>query len=347
MPEATGPADAAAKPASQATTPKAADAPPAAAGAQELRKQPPPQQGAPAEGQPAPEKTPEQKDAERRADALARAKRESARTQREREQLERERATHAEDLKLAAEHRRLQKLIADDPLKFAKEVGLSIPELSKRFVAGDKKSPAELVKEEVDRRLTEEAKAREEADKKAQAEASAARERQLIDGAKRDMAALVKANPERFELVGGAGQRAIDDAWKLVEDYFAETQKQTGAGQVLDFSKALDAIEAREEKFLAGRLGGKKVTALVEKLRAEAAEKQKQAEELQRKQKREEKQKASLSTGRSSSAGTERVVETETKSPTPSNRKARELSPTQKVNMARDLWSQHQAKQDN
>jgi colicin import membrane protein len=297
------------------------------------------------------EKTPEQKDTEARAAALARAKRESSRVQVERERLENERNAHAEDLKLAAEYRRLQKLQSTDPVAFAKEIGLSVPELAKKFVettTGAKKTPAELVREEVDRRLAEEKKAREEAEKKAEAERLAQSQRQVIEGSKKQMAELVKANPERFELVESAGAGALDRAWKLVEDYYAETKRTTGTGQVLDFSKALDAIEADEEKFLARRLSGKKATSVAEKLKAEAAAKAKQDAEQKRKQELEEKQKRNLSSsGKSGSAGTGRVVEAEAQSPTTSNRKARGLSPTQIAGMAKDLWSQHQAKQDN
>lgn len=301
----------------------------------------PPAVGVPDAGrQPEPQKTeaaaptPEQRDAERRAAALARAKRESQRVHQEREAFAREKAEHADLVKQAQEFQRLTDLKTRDPIKFLEEIQLSVPELSKQFLAkstGAGKSPAELVKEEVDRRLAADAQARDEAAKKAQDVEQKRLEQQHLAGALKQMADVAKASPDKYELVIDAGQPAIDRAWDLCVRYHAEKCAEPSYAP-LDFSKALDAIEADEEERLLRRMGGKKAASLQEKLKAEAAEKAKQPQ---------------TSSAKSRNTVVPRPVETESKSPVAPPKFARSISPTRISEMAAELWNAQHAKQDN
>ena len=315
---------------------------------------PPPGQPGPQETKPAETKppTPEQKDMERRAAALAAAKRESAKLHQEREAFSREKLEHAEQVKQAAEFKRLTDLKAADPMKFLEEIGLSVPDLSKQFIAkttGAGKTPAELVKEEVARQRAEDEKVRVEQTKKNETAEQERQKAAALAGAKKQMEEIVKADAEKFELCLDLGAPAIDRAWALVEKFHQETfDAATGRGQVLDFGKALAAIEAEEEERLTRRLSsGKKGTAAMEKARAAAAAKKKDDEAKAAATKAAAKaEEAKKLSAKSRSSVDSRPVETET-NPSPVHTPKRGLSPRQIGSMAQQLWDERAAKQDN
>lgn len=325
-----------ASPAAQSAPPATTPATPVAAttGAKELVGQSKPQEQA-AKVEPAVDA-----DVERRAAILAAGKRQEAKLRADRQKFEQERLTRADDLKLAAEMRRLDALKKSDPAKFLEEIGLDLGAANQAYLrkaTGAGQTPVEIAKAEAERVYADKEKARADAAEKADAERQAKAQAQTLEGAKRQLLDMAKAAPEKYELTLEAGPSAIADAWKLIEDFHAETfNKATGVGQVLDFSKALDAIEAREEKSLEKRLSGSKGKAAQERLTAaaEAAAKEK-------------KPAATLSSTKLRSAVEPRSVETESRSPTPTPQRKRQLLPTDQKRIAEELWQQHAAKQDN
>ena len=200
----------------------------------------PPSTEAP-EAQPPAQKT----DDERRAQRIAAARRESARVAAEREAISRERAAHAEDLRLAADYRRLDAIRKTDPVKYLEEVGLKIGDVSRKYLEQNTgKTPEQIAEEVYARKEAERQKRETETSGKAQEEAAIRAREAAYAGAKTTLAKMVTDGGERFSTLaklsaGGLGDVAVDKAFKLIEDYHRETK------QILDFGKALDAVEAK------------------------------------------------------------------------------------------------------
>ena len=183
---------------------------------------------------------------ERRAQRIAAARRESARVAAEREAVARDRAAHAEDIKLAAEFRRLQALRdKEGDWAFSREVKLKVADVSKGYLQeGQGKTPEQIAEEVYAKREAERQKREQETSTKA-AEEQAIRAREAAyAGAKTTLGKMIADGGQRFEMCGklvknGLGDVAVDKAFKLIEDFHAQTK------QILDFGKALDAVEAK------------------------------------------------------------------------------------------------------
>ena len=200
---------------------------------------------------------------ERRAAAIARAKREASKNQAEREKLTQERALFQGQLKKAEELERLAKLQKENPLQFAKEIGLDINELSQRYIedaSGSTKTPAELARVEASK-VIEEYKASLEAQRvKEQAENLKRRDEQIYAGVKRELGELIKKDPARYELIGDSSEDAVSRAFNLVVKFHNLHQGKEGYAP-LAFDKALDAVEDEEVEKAAKRAKSAKLAA--------------------------------------------------------------------------------------
>jgi len=208
-----------------APTPQAAPSPSQAA---------PPAVAPPAQSQP--QETPEAKDNVRRAEALARAKREQARVHADREKLAQERRDLVDVREKAKRFDTFVELRDKDVVAAAKEAGLDFTRLSKAYMeqaTGTGQTPAALVAAEVDRRLAEDAKVRLEAQK----QEAARLEKQTFAGAQQQLANLLKAGAEAYELASQSPERAVGDAWKIIEKHYERTK------EILAFDKALAGVE--------------------------------------------------------------------------------------------------------
>jgi colicin import membrane protein len=310
----------------------------------------PPVQPEPQKPADKPAQTPEQKDLERRAAALASAKRESARVHQEREQFAREKLEHGDQLKEAAEFKRLTALKATDPIKFLEEIGLSVPELSKQFIAkttGAGKTPAELVKEEVARQREVDAKAAAAEKEKADAAEKIRVEAQALAGVKKQIEEIAKAKPEDYELFNEAGPYAVNRAWELCVKYHEVNAANEGYIP-LAFDKAIAAVEAEQEARLTKMIeGGNKARTVVGKVQAAAAAKKKDddAKAAAEKLKKKAEAAAELSAKPRSSVEPRPVETAVSQSPVPTPKRG--LSPTRIQAMAQELWAARDAKQDN
>lgn len=312
-----------------AAAPVAAPAPEAASPTQAASPLPvAPSDGKQPQAQETPKVDPAAKDIERRAAALARTKREAARVHADREALKNERAAQSAALQKAADYDRLDALRKTDTVAYLEAVGIDFSDASRKFLekrTGANKSPQELVDEAVNKRLSEEAAKREESSAKQAQEQQERLAKQTLEGAQRQLSTIVKGDPERFELVGATGDASIKRAWSLVEDFYAENQ------QVLDFSKALDAIEARLESEQLGIISNsKKVRAALEKQRAAAAEAAKKPQPNVK--------------GVRSQVESRELVETQNPSPVSPQLRRRYRDPRV---MAAQLVAEHKAKHDN
>lgn len=201
---------------------------------------------------------------ERRAAALARAKRESSAARAEQEKAQQWRLQNQETIKIAEDYRRLQKLRDENPVAFAKEAGIDFAKLSRAMMedaTGTGKTPAQLVKEEVDRRMAEEAKARAEAEAKSAAEREAQFERQTYEGARRQIAQLLQTNAGTYELAALNPEDSVSKAWSLIEKFYLAHK------QVLAYDKALAGVEEALGQIQEKALATKRVREMAEKLR--------------------------------------------------------------------------------
>jgi hypothetical protein len=207
---------------------------------------------------------------ERRAEALARAKRESAKVLQARKELAAERASHAEALKKAAEWDRLTKIRETDDYALVKELGIDVNKLSRRFLedsTGQGKNPAELVKTEVDRQLAEIARLKAIEDKKKSDEEAVRIQKQTYEGAKKQIADILKADTVKYELANKDAKASLAKAWEHVENFYLKHQV------ILGFDKALDAVETElEERQIDLLSTSEKVKAAMEKLRIAQAD---------------------------------------------------------------------------
>jgi hypothetical protein len=272
-------------------------------------------------------------DLERRAAGLAAAKRAGAKVQAEREKLNQQAQAQAARLEKADRLEHFEKLLAEDPLKFAREVGIDVGDLARRHIeasTGSKQTPAELVRQEVDRRLTEDRAAQQKQAAETEAKRQAEWEAQTYAGVKRQMADIVKADPVRFELVGRGGPAMVEEAFKRIADDFEANSKNPGFAP-LAFDKALDSVEADIEKEQMALLSqSAKVKSAWEKFQTEA------------------KKAAAppVPSAKTRSAEAPRHVETEAP-PSPSLTPRTRRRPLDIRQMASEMWDQHKAKQDN
>lgn len=336
MPEAT-PAAPAAPPAAPPATP-AAPAPktepaatPASTPATPPATSPGPEQTQPPAPDPATELL------ERRAEALRKVKTESARIQAQQQKLAADRAAHAQELEDSAELRRLDVLKKSNPLEFLKEIGLSIPSLSKQYLeqqTGQGKTPQQLVDDAVNERMAKlqetQAAEKAKADEAAQIQAREA----AYAGARRALGDMIKADPANYELCGLMGDEAVSRAFTLIEKYHSQTS------QVLDFGKALATVEKDyETRQLTVFQKSKKVQTGLEKLRAEAVEAAKKLAEA-------EAAKAKGIKAAPKSEARASVETDETKSPQPKPSLSKRLMPRDQKRIAKELVLANLAKAD-
>jgi len=270
---------------------------------------------------------PAKRDEVRRAEALARAKREAAKVHVEREKLTQERLANQEAMRKAQVYDQLDKLKNEDPVKYMEAVGLKFTEVSKRYLeaqTGAGKSPADLVKEEVDRRMKAETEARE----RAAIDERARLEKQTMEGAKTQIAKLIQESPA-YTLTSRDVETGVRDAWKIIELHFAKH------GEVLSYDKALAGVEFNRKQ---QRLEEFKTNA---ELRAEFKAALKAEEEAAA-----ATQKVSLlSSAKGSRGASPKAVETTEAVSTPTT--ARRRRPLDYRAEADKLLAEHKAKLDN
>jgi hypothetical protein len=281
------------------------------------------------------------------AAALAQTKRFAAKAQADREASQRLNADRKDWETKAQRYDYLDKLRQDDPLEFAKQMQLDPYDLSKRQlekVTGQGKSPADLVREEVDRRFAAEAKAHQEAQEKAAKDENLRRNKQTLEGAKTALGSILTAGAAKYELSAAQDPGlVVEMAWKKVTDTFAKTQ------EILGFDKALAAVEY-DYKLAQLHVFGKKlpvgtteevVNAEWDKAKAIIV-KQMKADADAEAAAKAKPQGLSAKTSRVESRP---VVETEKPSPTPNP--MRRVRPLDYQQMAKQLWEEHNAKTDN
>jgi hypothetical protein len=335
MAEATTPAPNAAPPSTAVTAPQSAPQP--GTGPAEAKTQPPAQKKPAVPPATTEKPAPATPDAatealKSRADALARAARAEAKLLRDKAAFEASRTQSAEDTKLAADYRRLEKLLKDDPVAYAEAVGLKLGDLARRSLEKQGKKTPEQVAEEV---YTRKAAEKVEADKKAADEA--AEKQRLADvaakeasyaGAKKKLADMAAADPVKYELCSVFPAPASVEAFELVTKFWDKAVKETGVGQFLTFDKALDAVEAKYK--LAKE---RKLSQDSEKKKAEEAEAAKK------------KAPPAKSNTAARSVDSREHVETEVK-PSPQPKPLRRLMPRDIQRKARELLLERSAKQD-
>jgi hypothetical protein len=220
----------------------------------------------------------------RRAEALARVKREAAAVRKQQEELKTEKATIEAQRQKLQRFDDLDKLLREDPLKFLEATGLKFEDIANRVIKGNVKTPEQIANAEVRRLFAEKEKAETEAKNKA-VEAQHWKEMQgVMDASKAELATLLKAGGDKYELLNSMGEQTLDLVWSRIEEHFDATlDEKTGLGQVLAFDKLLDTVEAELEQQLEKQLlGTKKISAILakraaaEKEAAEAAAKTKQ-----------------------------------------------------------------------
>lgn len=224
-------------------------------------------------------KTPD-KTTERRAEGLARVKREAARLRQKEEAFKTQQATAAMDKRKADHYDQLNRLANEDPLKFLEAAGIKFEDLAHKVLKGNQKSPADFAKEAAEKAISDYKKEQADLYAKRQQAYNDQQSKAVVDGAKKQIADLIDTNPDKFELLKATGRQTIDLVWSRIEEHFDETSKKNGVGEVLDFNKALETVEAELESELEkSLLGTKKMAALLakksaaEKAAAEAAEK--------------------------------------------------------------------------
>lgn len=212
---------------------------------------------------PAPADRGPDKELERRAANLARAKREAAKNQAEREKLSQERATFSEKLKKADELERLAALQKSDPLAFVKEIGLNVDDLSRRYIedaTGSQKTPAELARTEANKVIEEYKKSLEAQRAKEQAENLKKRDEQIYAGVKQTMAELIQKDATRYEMLSDMPEEAVSRAFNLVVKFHNQNMGKEGYAP-LAFDKALDVVETDEVEKAAKRAKSAKLAA--------------------------------------------------------------------------------------
>lgn len=309
-----------------------------------------PEQQSPAQDAPKPDPA-----LERRAAALARTKREAAKVHAEKQRLDAERRdwqqAQQETLRKAQELDRLTKLRDTDSSAFLNEVGLPFDKISKDHIAkltGAGKTPAELVAAEVDKRFAEKTQAEQKTAAEREEKARIDREQQTLRGAHKQLETLIMGNPERYEFLADAelAPTYAKEAWGLVEKFYKETlDPKTGVGKVLDFDKALDAIEARELQRASERIGkSKKLQSLSEQQKkAEAEAKAKAAAEAAKKT----QPLHSFSVTKATRLGEASRLSEANESAPASSPKRRKLRESDYRSIAEQMLAEHRAKLDN
>jgi hypothetical protein len=219
-----------------------------------------------------PEKTPEvqaaeTKDRERRADAIARARRKEA------EVLAKEQAFKAEQEKFKTQnadlyrkaqvHDALAKTVQEkNVLEYLRLGGFTGEDAAKAMLKPDQRTPDEIFTER-ENKLRSELKAEREAlDKQAAAKAQSDFEAKQIQSTKATLKELIESDAEKYEFLN-AHPGAVDEIWNFIQEHFNATfDKSTGRGEVYDFSKAVDLAEkALEEQELQRHKTSKKIQA--------------------------------------------------------------------------------------
>lgn len=188
-------------------------------------------------------------DVEYRAEALARAKRSEAKVFAKEQELKAREASMAARLaeleRKAKGFDELDRISKEDPLAYMDAAGIKFDALSKRYLektTGAGKTPQQIADETFERKMAERQKLDAEASAKRQAEEKAQSNAAAEAGTKRQLAEIFKKDADRFELSLDVGVDAsVAKAFKLIIDYYGETQT------LLDFDKACDAVEAKEE----------------------------------------------------------------------------------------------------
>lgn len=130
----------------------------------------------------------------------------------------------------------LERLKSSDPIAFLKEAGVDAEMLLKRFaeVGGktidDKVAELEARYKELDAMI----KQKEEEAKRLQVQ-------EQIENFRKKIVDTVKSNAERWEFV--TNQEAYDLVFDVIDRHFAQTQEQTGEGELLPIEKAADMVE--------------------------------------------------------------------------------------------------------
>lgn len=279
---------------------------------------------------------------QRRSDALARAKRAEAKhlqaTQAAKTEQENWKRENAEALRKAHGLEELERLSKENPNEVLKAFGIDFGQLSKSYLeqtTGAMKTPAQLADEAVERRFNEKVKADSEAAAKREADAQKAQQQKLREteaGLKKQLSDLAAADADRFELINSSPDTGyhVNKALKLVYDYWNKHQ------EVLDYGKALDAIEADEETRQSGLFAKSKKLKLI-------LEKQRQAELEAAKQAKPNLSgtKTSREETRPAAATPSSTLAQSTRSPNPRPK------PLNVRKMAEELIAQHKARSDN
>ena len=230
----------------------------------------------PAEVKPAQTASDEAKDKERRADAIARVRREEAKVLAAKEALRAERATwqteNAAMMQKARVHDALAAAVGKkDVLEYLRLGGFAGEDAAKAMLKPDSRTPDEIFAER-EQKLRADLKAEREAlDRQAAAKAEQDGLERQMKAAHKELREMIDSNPEKYEFLSSY-PGAIPEVWKFIEDHFAATiDKKTGRGVVMDFEEALDLAEkALEEQEVAKHRSSKKIRAALER---EAAEK--------------------------------------------------------------------------
>ena len=195
----------------------------------------------------------------------------------DRQAFELEKARLSEDLRLAGEYRRLAKIQQEDPLKYAEEVKLSVPALSKLFLekrGGLNKTPVEVAEEAAaavyarkeQERVAAEAKAA-EAKAKLEQEAAVKAQSDAYASARKQMADIIAADKTAYRHVAALEDAGLDLAWKMTERAFVKN------GNKLEGMPTFKDIVAGTEHFIRERLKAQDDADAAAKVAAEAAAK--------------------------------------------------------------------------
>ncbi len=244
----------------------------------------------PLEAKPVP--TQDDKDIQRRAAAIARAKKEEARIQKAREAFTKDQEAYAKRNAEQADKARhldeLSRLAKTDPLKYLEAAGIDpgslnlsnehFEKLAKKVLKGDTRTPEEIAEalfnskmKDYEARMAKMAKDREELDRRAQQKANDESIQAQINAAKAQISDLAKTDMDKYEFINST-PGAIDHVWDEILKY------HTASGKVPKFEEALDAYETElEANFYERSKTSKKIQARLEKERLEAAAKEEQA----------------------------------------------------------------------
>lgn len=223
----------------------------------------------------------EKKNSERRAAAIAEARRKEISLRQAEEKLKSEkRDFELERLKLSQaqekslQYEKLSQLAQKDPIELMKAYGITEDQLLRRIAAGDSRTPEQIAQQAVDRAFSErQAKYHEEVQKQERE-----RQNQQVAIQKRaqeneiaNMKKAIETNPEKYEFCSTRPD-STDQAWKVMTEYYIET-RDNGRAEILPFEEALDIVEAQLEAQFESFLTSSKKLAAKKTLAEEEAKK--------------------------------------------------------------------------